>query len=121
MARPPKLPSVTLVLPSLFFRLQLDLRKPNASITGEHREMLERVNMSIISVHKSYGSNLENGWISPGKGETATNEPSRSGTHSFGKARPRVDGRRAGVKTATGIGHPVLVVLTANDPPLAEH
>jgi hypothetical protein len=30
-------------------------------------------------------------------------------------------GRWSVVKTASGIGHPVLVVLTANDPPLAEH
>jgi len=82
----------------------------------ETSELLKRVNhdvnLSIAPMLKSYGSNLEDGWtIAPGSGDcndyavTKRHELLESGLPS--KAL-----RLSVVKTASGIGHLVLVVVT---------
>src|SRR5258707_6990301 len=82
----------------------------------ETSELLKRVNhdvnMSIAPMLKSYGSNLEDGWtIAPGAGDcndyavTKRHELLESGLPS--KAL-----RLSVVKTASGIGHLVLVDVT---------
>ena len=85
-------------------------------LSAETSELLKRVNndvnMSIAPMLKSYGSNLEDGWaIAPGSGDcndyavTKRHELLESGLPS--KAL-----RLSVVKTASGIGHLVLVVAT---------
>lgn len=85
-------------------------------LSVETSELLKRVNndvnMSITPMLKSYGSNLEDGWaIAPGSGDcndyavTKRHELLESGLPS--KAL-----RLSVVKTASGIGHLVLVVAT---------
>ncbi len=85
-------------------------------LSAETSELLNRVNhsvnLSIAPMLKSYGSNLEDGWtIAPGAGDcndyavTKRHELLESGLPS--KAL-----RLSVVKTASGIGHLVLVVVT---------
>jgi len=85
-------------------------------LSAETSELLNRVNhsvnLSIAPMLKSYGSNLEDGWtIAPGAGDcndyavTKRHELLESGLPS--KAL-----RLSVVKTASGIGHLVLVVAT---------
>jgi predicted transglutaminase-like cysteine proteinase len=85
-------------------------------LSAETAELLKRVNhsvnMSIIPTLKSYGSNLGDGWtIAPDTGDcndyavTKRHELIESGLPS--KAL-----RLSVVKTASGIGHLVLVVIT---------
>ncbi len=85
-------------------------------LSAETSELLNRVNhsvnLSIAPMLKSYGSNLDDGWtIAPGAGDcndyavTKRHELLESGLPS--KAL-----RLSVVKTASGIGHLVLVVVT---------
>ena len=85
-------------------------------LSAETSELLNRVNhsvnLSIAPMLKSYGSNLDDGWtIAPGAGDcndyavTKRHELLESGLPS--KAL-----RLSVVKTASGIGHLVLVVAT---------
>ncbi len=85
-------------------------------LSAETSELLKRVNhdvnLSIEPMLKSYGSNLDDGWtIAPGTGDcndyavTKRHELLESGLPS--KAL-----RLSVVKTASGIGHLVLVVVT---------
>jgi len=85
-------------------------------LSADTSELLNRVNhsvnLSIAPMLKSYGSNLEDGWtIAPGAGDcndyavTKRHELLESGLPS--KAL-----RLSVVKTASGIGHLVLVVAT---------
>ncbi len=85
-------------------------------LSAETSELLNRVNhsvnLSIAPMLKSYGSNLEDGWtIAPGAGDcndyavTKRHELLESGLPS--KAL-----RLSVVKTGSGIGHLVLVVVT---------
>jgi predicted transglutaminase-like cysteine proteinase len=85
-------------------------------LSAETLELLKRVNhnvnMSIIPTTKSYGSNLADGWrIAPGIGDcndyavTKRHELLESGLPSRAL-------RLSVVKTVSGIGHLVLVVVT---------
>jgi predicted transglutaminase-like cysteine proteinase len=85
-------------------------------LSEETSELLKRVNrsvnMSIAPTPKSYGTNLEEGWtIAPGTGDcndyavTKRHELLESGLPSNAL-------RLSVVKTASGIGHLVLVVAT---------
>src|SRR5438552_7469568 len=85
-------------------------------LSAETSELLNRVNhsvnLSIAPMLKSYGSNLDDGWtIAPGAGDcndyavTKRHELLESGLPS--KAL-----RLSVVKTASGVGHLVLVVVT---------
>jgi predicted transglutaminase-like cysteine proteinase len=88
----------------------------NPHLNAEIAELLKRVNhsvnMSIIPTHKSYGRNLEDGWtIAPERGDcndyavTKRHELIENGLSSRAL-------RLSVVRTASGIGHLVLVVVT---------
>ena len=85
-------------------------------LNAETTELLNRVNhdinMSIIPTSKSYGSNLGDGWtISPNMGDC--NDYAVSKRHELLESGlPSKALRLAVVKTASGIGHLILVVVT---------
>ncbi|WOH53645.1 transglutaminase-like cysteine peptidase [Bradyrhizobium sp. sBnM-33] len=82
----------------------------------ETSELLKRVNhsvnMSIIPASKNYGSNLEDSWtIAPDMGDC--NDYAVTKRHELlGSGLPSRALRLSVVKTASGIGHLVLVVAT---------
>ena len=85
-------------------------------LTPERLELLKRVNrrvnMSIVSKSKAYGSNLENTWtIAPDQGDC--NDYAVTKRHELLKrGLPSSALRLSVTKTAAGIGHLVLVVAT---------
>ena len=85
-------------------------------LNAETSELLKRinhsVNMSIIPTIKSYGQNLGDGWtIGPGAGDC--NDYAVTKRHEFLESGlPSKALRLSVVKTASGIGHLVLVVVT---------
>jgi predicted transglutaminase-like cysteine proteinase len=85
-------------------------------LNAETSELLKRVNhsvnMSIIPTAKSYGSNLGDGWtIAPDTGDC--NDYAVTKRHALLESGlPSKALRLSVVKTATGIGHLVLVVAT---------
>ena len=87
-------------------------------LNEETLELLKRVNhsvnMSIIPTSKSYGQNLGDGWtIAPDIGDC--NDYAVTKRHELlENGLPSRALRLAVVKTATGIGHLVLVVVTTN-------
>jgi predicted transglutaminase-like cysteine proteinase len=85
-------------------------------LDAETSELLKRVNhsvnMSIIPTRKSYGRNLGDGWtIAPDMGDC--NDYAVTKRHKLiEKGLPSKARRLAVVRTASGIGHLVLVVVT---------
>jgi predicted transglutaminase-like cysteine proteinase len=85
-------------------------------LSTETSELLKRVNhdfnLSIAPMLKSYGSNLEDGWaIAPGSGDC--NDYAVTKRHELlENGLPSRALRLSVVKTASGIGHLVLVVVT---------
>jgi predicted transglutaminase-like cysteine proteinase len=85
-------------------------------LDAETSELLKRVNhsvnMSIIPTRKSYGRNLGDGWtIGPDMGDC--NDYAVTKRHELiAKGLPSKALRLAVVRTASGIGHLVLVVVT---------
>jgi predicted transglutaminase-like cysteine proteinase len=85
-------------------------------LNAETSELLKRinhsVNLSIISTPKSYGSNLQDGWmIAPDMGDC--NDYAVTKRHQLLESGlPSRALRLSVVKTASGIGHLVLVVVT---------
>ena len=85
-------------------------------LDAETSELLKRVNhsvnMSIIPTRKSYGRNLGDGWtIAPDMGDC--NDYAVTKRHELiEKGLPSKALRLAVVRTASGIGHLVLVVVT---------
>jgi hypothetical protein len=100
-------------LPSLSIRLQIRPDgKRTIDLTAETRELLERVNhsvnMSIFPRSKSYGPNLE---VAPETGDC--NDYAVTKRHDLlENGLPSRALRLSTVKTASGIGHLVLVVVT---------
>jgi predicted transglutaminase-like cysteine proteinase len=84
----------------------------NAEITELLKRINHAVNMSIIPTPKSYGSNLGDGWtIAPDAGDC--NDYAVTKRHALLESGlPSKALRLSVVKTATGIGHLVLVVAT---------
>jgi predicted transglutaminase-like cysteine proteinase len=87
-------------------------------LTSASLELLERVNLrvnsSIVSKTKSYGSNLEDRWtIAPRQGDC--NDYAVTKRHELLKSGLPSNALRLSVtKTAAGVGHLVLVVATTN-------
>src|ERR1700675_2433582 len=85
-------------------------------LTSERLELLKRVNhrvnISIVSKSKAYGSNLENTWtIAPDQGDC--NDYAVTKRHELLKSGLPSSALRLSVtKTAVGVGHLVLVVVT---------
>jgi predicted transglutaminase-like cysteine proteinase len=85
-------------------------------LTSESLELLKRVNhrvnMSIVSKSKAYGSSLEDTWtIAPDQGDC--NDYAVTKRHELLKSGLPSSALRLSVtKTAAGIGHLVLVVVT---------
>src|ERR1700681_120096 len=85
-------------------------------LNAETSELLKRVNhsvnMSIIPTPKSYGPNLGDGWtIAPEMGDC--NDYAVTKRHELiAKGLPSKALRLAVVRTASGVGHLVLVVVT---------
>ena len=85
-------------------------------LDAETSELLKRVNhsvnMSIIPTRKSYGRNLGDGWtIAPDTGDC--NDYAVTKRHELiAKGLPSKALRLAVVRTASGVGHLVLVVVT---------
>src|SRR5882762_10149376 len=85
-------------------------------LSAETSELLKRVNhdvnLSIAPMLKSYGSNLEDGWtIAPDAGDC--NDYAVTKRHELLESGlPTKALRLSVVKTASGIGHLVLVVVT---------
>jgi predicted transglutaminase-like cysteine proteinase len=85
-------------------------------LSAETSELLTRVNhdvnISIAPLLKSYGSNLEDGWaIAPGSGDC--NDYAVTKRHELlENGLPSKALRLSVVKTTSGIGHLVLVVVT---------
>src|SRR5580692_733401 len=86
------------------------------ALNDETSQLLERVNRdvnaSIVPVAKGYGSNLEDGWaISPAMGDC--NDYAVTKRHELlQKGLPAKALRLSVVKTSSGIGHLVLVLMT---------
>ena len=85
-------------------------------LTAERLELLKRinhrVNSSIVAKPKAYGSNLENTWtIAPDQGDC--NDYAVTKRHELLKrGLPSSALRLSVTKTAAGVGHLVLVVVT---------
>jgi predicted transglutaminase-like cysteine proteinase len=89
---------------------------PRIELTGQTAELLYRVNRdvnaAIVPILKSYGPELADGWtISPAEGDC--NDYAVTKRHELLEGGlPAKALRLSVVKTATGIGHLVLVVAT---------
>jgi predicted transglutaminase-like cysteine proteinase len=84
----------------------------NPETSEQLKRVNQSVNMSIVPTFKSYGSNLEDGWtIAPGTGDC--NDYAVTKRHELiERGLPSKALRLSVVKTASGVGHLVLVVAT---------